>query len=187
MESNGDIKSILRFVFNSEFFKEARYKKVKNPVELIAGLMKISGRHAVIPEAGESVATLWGSASAMGQALMNPPTVEGWHTGYEWIDGGALNERVNFAVNQFNDLDSPGFKTIMANMGTTLKSEDILNECLHSLGSIDVQESTREALSKYAESCGDLQFDDSQSQAEDKLKLSRMIQLIVSTREYQFA
>ena len=30
METEGDIKSILRFVFNSEFFKSARYKKVKS-------------------------------------------------------------------------------------------------------------------------------------------------------------
>ena len=86
----------------------------------------------------------------MGQALMNPPTVEGWHTGYEWIDGGALNERVNFAVNQFNDLNSPGFKAIMANLGDTLKAKDILDECLESLGCIDVQKSTRETLAKYA-------------------------------------
>lgn len=187
METEGDIKSILRFVFNSEFFKSARYKKVKNPAELIAGLMKISGRHSVIPEAGESVTALWGAASAMGQALMNPPTVEGWHTGYEWIDGGALNERVNFAVNQFNDLNSPGFKAIMANLGGTLKAKDILDECLESLGCIDVQKSTRETLAKYAESCGDLRFDESQNEGGDELKLSRMIQLIVATREYQFA
>ena len=33
----------------------------------------------------------------MGQDLMNPPSVEGWHTGKEWIDTGILVERINFA------------------------------------------------------------------------------------------
>ncbi|GIT44037.1 MAG: hypothetical protein Ct9H300mP11_19730 [Chloroflexota bacterium] len=33
----------------------------------------------------------------MGMDLMNPPTVEGWHTGREWIDSGTLVERINFA------------------------------------------------------------------------------------------
>ena len=30
----------------------------------------------------------------MGQGLLQPPTVEGWHEGSEWIDSGALVERV---------------------------------------------------------------------------------------------
>ena len=34
----------------------------------------------------------------MGQDLLNPPSVEGWHTGKEWIDTGILVERVNFAA-----------------------------------------------------------------------------------------
>ena len=50
----------------------------------------------------------------MGQTLMNPPTVEGWHTGHEWIDGGTLNERVNFAVNQFNGTSAPGVQDIIS-------------------------------------------------------------------------
>ena len=32
----------------------------------------------------------------MGQDLANPLTVEGWHTGQEWIDSGTLVERINF-------------------------------------------------------------------------------------------
>ena len=39
----------------------------------------------------------------MGQELMNPPSVEGWHTGKEWIDTGILVERVNFAAEQVGD------------------------------------------------------------------------------------
>jgi uncharacterized protein (DUF1800 family) len=34
----------------------------------------------------------------MGQELLNPPSVEGWHTGKEWIDGGTLVQRINFTA-----------------------------------------------------------------------------------------
>jgi hypothetical protein len=39
----------------------------------------------------------------MGQRLLNPPTVEGWHTGHEWIDSGTLSQRTGFAERQFAD------------------------------------------------------------------------------------
>ena len=39
---------------------------------------------------------------------MDPPSVEGWHTGKEWIDGGTLTERINFAVNQVKVTSKPG-------------------------------------------------------------------------------
>ena len=49
----------------------------------------------------------------MGQDLLDPPSVEGWHTGKEWIDGGTLTERINFAVSQISDLDKPGPQAII--------------------------------------------------------------------------
>ena len=49
----------------------------------------------------------------MGQQLINPPTVEGWHTGTEWIDGGTLSERINFATEQFVDTEIPGVKFLL--------------------------------------------------------------------------
>ena len=42
----------------------------------------------------------------MGQALLNPPSVEGWHAGVEWIDTGNLVERINFAGEQISDSTS---------------------------------------------------------------------------------
>ena len=34
----------------------------------------------------------------MGQDLLNPPSVEGWHTGKEWINSGSLMSRINFTA-----------------------------------------------------------------------------------------
>ncbi len=36
----------------------------------------------------------------MGQDLLNPPSVEGWHTGKEWINSGSLMARINFVAEQ---------------------------------------------------------------------------------------
>ena len=44
----------------------------------------------------------------MGQTLLNPPSVEGWHEGTEWINSGALVERVNFAAKEISNIDAPG-------------------------------------------------------------------------------
>ena len=187
MENEGDIKSLLRFVFNSDFFKESRFKKIKNPTELVAGILKLTGTYGIIPEAGTSISVLFNATSVMGQTLMNPPTVEGWHTGSEWIDGGTLNERVNFAVNQFNDMDTPGFQDLLEKLGGTVKSSEIVDRCLELMGCLEVSKETLQVLNGYAESAGDIDLSNEQARHQDAGKIARMIQLIVSTREYQFA
>ena len=187
ISNDGEIRPVLSYMFNSDFFKSSFYKKVKNPSELVAGTLKLSGRYSVVLADGENVGTLYGTTAVMGQALMNPPTVEGWHTGHEWIDGGTLNERVNFAVNQFNDVSSPGFRDILERLGPVVESGDLVDRCLDLIGPIEVGEETRIALSKYAEEVGDVNLGTNEDNVENAPKIARMIQLIVSTREYQFA
>ena len=125
----------------------------------------------------------------MGQQLMNPPTVEGWHTGHEWIDGGTLNERINFAVNQLNDTSKPGMQDIVSRMSTdgNLSPDAFVERCLDLTGPVEVDGATREALLKFAESEGELRFDSDDARQESSARIGRMMQLIVSTREYQFA
>ena len=187
ISNDGEIRPVLSYMFNSDFFKNSFYMKVKNPSELVAGTLKLSGRYSVVLAEGENVGTLYGTTAVMGQALMNPPTVEGWHTGHEWIDGGTLNERVNFAVNQFNDVSSPGFRDILERLGPVVESGDLVDRCLDLIGPIEVGEETRIALSKYAEEVGDVNLGTNEDNVENAPKIARMIQLIVSTREYQFA
>ncbi|GIT59826.1 MAG: hypothetical protein Ct9H300mP19_17740 [Dehalococcoidia bacterium] len=51
----------------------------------------------------------------MGQKLLDPPSVEGWHTGREWIDSSFLIERVNFAANMLGDKKSRDAEGYRAN------------------------------------------------------------------------
>ena len=188
-EGDGEIRPVLRTLFNSDFFKEARFKKVKNPAELVAGTIKLVGSYDVLPAPGQSVGALSGATTVMGQSLMNPPTVEGWHTGHEWIDGGTLNERVNFAVNQFGDAEAPGVREIIARLseGGTLSPEQLVERCLDLIGPLEVGDDTRGALSAYADSVGDVDLSDEVARTENAGKVTRMLQLIVASREYQFA
>ncbi len=186
-DSGGNIRSMLRVLFNSGFFKEARLKRVKSPTELIVGTIKLTGSYR-FPDRG--LLELIAASRAMGQEIMNPPTVEGWHTGKEWIDGGTLNERVNFAVTEMSDVTKPGIQDIVSRLrseGETLSPEVLIDRILVLAGSIEASRETRSALVNAAESRFETRFD-----SEDDKRLSadwvgHILQLVVSSREYQFA
>ena len=113
---------------------QARFKKVKSPAELVAGVIKLVGTYR-FPDFG--IECYSNATNVMGQDLLNPPTVEGWHTGKEWIDGGTLNERVNFAVDEVADLTKPGVKTIIDSISGAidpLPAEKLVDRCLELAG-----------------------------------------------------
>ena len=185
-ESDGNIRVVLRALFNSDFFKSARFAKVKSPTELVAGTIKLAGKHT-FPE--PSLHGAPGAASLMGQHLMTPPTVEGWHTGREWIDCGTLAERVNFAVSEFGDRSLPGIKAIVKRLASEerpLTPEEFVDHTLDLVGPLTVDSHTREALLDYANSGGDLSFVTESDREVSSARVARMVQFIVASVEYQF-
>ena len=113
VESDYDMRSVLRVLFNSDFFKEARFARLKSPAEVVISTLKLAGRSRV-PRArpGQPGPT----AGYMGQDLMNPPSVEGWHTGSEWINSGSLMRRTNFFADLVGDVERPGIQAIIGNL-----------------------------------------------------------------------
>ncbi len=187
VESDYEITPVLRTLFNSDFFKEARFKRVKCPAELVAGIIKLVGTHRFPTPGFKSYSE---TTTAMGQQLLDPPSVEGWHTGQEWINGGTLNERVNFAVNELGDATKPGVKALIDRLtaqGTSLAPEDFVDGCLDLVGPLTVSSETREGLLRDAESRGELRVGTEGGRVENEARVVRMLQLIVATREYQFA
>ena len=79
-ESGYDITAVLRALFTSEAFKSesVRYSKVKSPAEMVVGAAAAGGR---APGDKARLVQDFAGAKYMGMDLMNPPTVEGWHTG----------------------------------------------------------------------------------------------------------
>jgi uncharacterized protein (DUF1800 family) len=185
--SNGEIRSMLRVMFNADWFKAARFQKVKSPTELVIGTIKLVGTHR-FPDA--SLLELDTATITMGQQLMNPPTVEGWHTGKEWIDGGTLNERVNFAVNQLADSTKPGLRAIVERLSAraeALSPEQFVDDCLDQMGPLAVEPATRAALIEAAAADGPLSLSSPDERERAEARISRILQLIAASREYQFA
>ena len=130
--------------------------------------------------------------SNMGQALLGPPSVEGWQGGKEWINTGTYVERINFASKILNNPDKSGVRNIIdrikVNVGTiTITPDELVSACLEVLGPVDVSVLTEERLKEFAAKYEELDWQDEiSSEKFDKATLS-VIQLIVCTQEYQTA
>ena len=126
----------------------------------------------------------------MGQQLYNPPTVEGWHTGKEWIDGGALNERVDFAVREMANPSAPGIQEVITDLrkdDEPLSPERFVEKSLDILGSLEVSSKTYAALLDCAKVSGGLDFNSEESINHGPESVHRMLQIIAASPEYQFA
>jgi len=159
---------------------------VKNPAEVVAGTIRLVGDF-VEPKPGVMDMGLEGAYQ--GQELINPPSVEGWHTGREWIDTGSLVRRVNFVADMLGNTDFPGVQSIINRIGQkgTLSPEDLVDSCLELLGAIQIDKGTRDELVTHAQSGGELKRGSSETDiATFGTRVAEMLQLIAATREYQF-
>ena len=184
-EHDYDIGSVLRLLFNSDFFKDALFAKVRSPAELVAGTVRLAGGHR-FPSAGDIALGM--KSADMGQSLLNPPSVEGWHTGAEWVTSGSLVDRVNFAVAQLADLECPGVRGIIEKIrayGERLSPEDLVDACLDLMGPLTLEQRTRRELVAQAQARGELRFGSEGDERISAERVQEMMQLIVSTREYQ--
>ena len=181
--SNYNIGSMLRVLFNSDFFKDARFTKVKSPTETVVSTMRLVGDFDM-PKPGLNAMTL--TIRYMGQDLLNPPTVEGWHTGREWIDSGTLVERINFTADAVGNTSHPGVQNIinrLASEGEVISPERLVDGCLEMLGAYELAEVTRTELVDLARNEGELRT----GTDEFGQRVGQMLQSIVATTEYLFA
>jgi uncharacterized protein (DUF1800 family) len=180
--SGYEICSMLRVLFNSDSFKNARFAKVKNPCEVVCGALRIAGDF-IEPKPRFYDPAL--EIRYMGQDLLNPPTVEGWHTGKEWIDSGTLVERVNFAAGEMGRINAPGIQAIVSRLGSegpNISAERLVGGCLEMLGCYELTEENHNLLLSHARAAATLNT----GSTEFAQSVGQMLQLIVSTQEYQF-
>ena len=188
-ESGGDIRSALRTLFLSDSFRsaEARYAKVKSPAELVAGTARLAGSFT---SPDWSIVNLALDAGFMGQEILNPPTVEGWHTGTEWVDTGTLVERVNSSALMVGDVLQPGVEMAVHTLRgrqSVYSPGELVEACLLWAGALEISEATRQELTTFVASRGDLRFEPESEAACAKERVVELLQLMLSTREYQMA
>ena len=121
----------------------------------------------------------------MGQQLLNPPSVEGWHEGVEWLDSGTLLERVNFASKYLGNPNQPCISAVISHFRKTQSPDitvnSIVEKCLNQLGYFYINEQTKQDI------CGSLS--NNYNNPEDQLSeiATDAIRLIVSSKEFQMA
>ena len=182
VDNGYEIRPALRVLFNSDFFKSeaVRYAKVKSPTDVVVGTMRLV-RDYKAPKPGLFPIAM--EAGYMGQELMNPPTVEGWHTGREWIDSGSLVERINFVSEQVGNTDLPGVRDIVDRVAARSDSatpEGLVDGCLDLMGPLEVTVKTRDSLVAHVREAGPLARD-----TFDR-RVSEMLQMIAASAEYQY-
>ena len=182
-ESSFDVRAVLRTLFTSDFFKHARFNKIKSPAELVVSTLRmVGGAHIPFPNYGEEIAM---QPTYMGQDLLNPPSVEGWHTGKEWINSGSLMSRINFTAQMVGNTNLPGVRFMINRIKArgTLQPAQLVDSALDLMGPMEVGEATRQELLTHASEGGDLRWDNS---ADAEQRVAQLLQLVVATREYQF-
>ena len=182
VESGYEIKAVLRTMFNSDFFKNARYAKIKSPLEVVASTLKLVGAYKY-PE--PSMTKLGPETSYMGQSLLDPPSVEGWQTGAEWINSGSLLARINFVADRVADTTMPGVQTIIQHFKDegVVTPEQLVDASLESVGFLELGDDTQRQLLEHANIGGDLDWND---EASAGTRVGEMLALVGATTEYQF-
>jgi uncharacterized protein (DUF1800 family) len=180
--SGFEMKAVLRTMFTSEFFKNARYAKIKSPAEVVAGTLRLT-KSSTFPS--PDMPDIGPQATYMGQDLLNPPSVEGWQTGREWINSGSLLARINFTADYMTDTSLPGVKDIINHMkGSDVTTPDeLLDACLEHMGFVELSEETRGYLAEHARSGGDLDWQDPEAAG---VRIGETMAMIGATTEYQF-
>ncbi len=186
VESGYDVRSVLRVMFNSDFFKNARFARLKSPAEVVVGTLRLVGG-AEFP--GPGIGDLSRQPCYMGQDLLNPPSVEGWHTGAEWINSGSLMRRVNFTADLVGDVGRPGIKRLVDRLIAQGHEtpEKVVESCLDLMGPLEVNPETRDELIAFANERGNFSWGAPGQVETSTSRVSELLQLIVSLREYQYA
>ena len=88
--SGYNIKKLLTEIFSSSWFYDEKNigNRIKSPVELMVGIMRILPMQIQNPE------NLIVYQKLLGQMLLYPPNVSGWPSGKSWIDSSTLMLRL---------------------------------------------------------------------------------------------
>src|SRR6202007_1967060 len=97
--------------------------------------------------------------------------------------------RINFVAEQVGNTSSPGVQSIIKRLRAmgVLAPEQMVDTCLDLLGPIEVGPDTKRELVDQVKEWGDFRWDTAASAQAATKRTGELLQLIVATREYQFA
>ncbi len=187
-DSGYEIKAMLRALFTSDFFKaeSSHFAKVKSPVDVVVGTVRMTQDYTE-PRPGLFQVAM--ESKYMGLDLMNPPTVEGWHMGPEWINSGSLIDRINFASGMLGNTELPGVRSMIDRLmaqGQSVSADQLVDGCLDLLGPMTIADETHKELVNHAAASGELRHGSVSERADFAQRAGEMFQMIATTSEFQF-
>jgi uncharacterized protein (DUF1800 family) len=183
VSSKFDIRSVLRDIFSGPEFlsPQAFHGQIKSPIDLVVGSVKSLNVQNVGPDVMQSL-------RRMGQDLLNPPDVSGWHGGPAWINSTTLFERFNWGnrLSMGRDSTKPYFVDVPGQIqahGVTT-ADGLVDYYLGLLVDGDVTPEARQALVDYLNSSGPPSFDNS---GDIDLKGRGLVHLALAAPTFQLA
>ena len=143
LDTKGDLREVTRAIITSpEFFSaEARLAKVKTPLEFVASAVRASGADLNNPQ------PLVGALRSLGMPLYGAQPPTGWgDTAEDWVNTGALLNRLNFAV-QLSNGQLRGVRVNVRQLAPNT-SEASRNALVQSLLLGNASQITRDTLAK---------------------------------------
>jgi uncharacterized protein (DUF1800 family) len=195
MNNNHSILELARAIFTSdEFFSDrARFGLVKNPVEVIAGSIRMLGAKYNPGSGAHRDGSLWQRSQRMGLDIFDPPDVSGWKLNAGWVNTATMLERFNFAdqlvTNRPTDPSSPG-ASLSATQAQALvagNAKKTVRNTLAALGPLQVSGPTVRTLKNYLQtddSGNSVTFDGSDPATVDK-KVRGLVHQVLSLPEFQ--
>ena len=164
---------VRRLLLSAQFRDPANYyKRYSWPAEFVVRSLKETGY------AGFSVGDALTPLANMGQQLLEPPDVSGWHLGRNWFSTGAMLARMNFAA-QLATNQKFALRDAFKPVGAT--PEAVLSEALDRLKPADFDNDARAALLDYLRAGTSW----SGSDAQLLVKVPGVVHLILASGEYQ--
>ncbi|MCT2406736.1 DUF1800 domain-containing protein [Chryseobacterium antibioticum] len=131
-QSGYDLKKLMNDIFSSTWFYDQKNigNRIKSPIELMAGMMRMLPMNIQNPE------NLIVYQKLLGQMLLYPPNVAGWPNGKSWIDSSTLMVRLQipqiwsglrpleYSPRQDDDIDM-GMKSRETAMNKSFKNPNI--------------------------------------------------------------
>lgn len=106
-DADWELRPVLRRLLGSRAFFSARTRRsrISSPVEFAVNFLRCTGIDM-------PAATLNDALEAMGQSVLEPPSVAGWPRGGAWLSQQSLVERVNFLRDALLSFDSSAVAAI---------------------------------------------------------------------------
>jgi uncharacterized protein (DUF1800 family) len=194
--SSYSVREVMRTILSHPaFYSERAYHAVvKSPAEVVAGLFRsLDGRFFATDDARRTTrlaGQMVSAFSSMGQELFNPPNVEGWPGGTDWISTTGLIARYNVASVAARD-GYPGVSIDVAgilNQHQLIDPVAIVDYFAGVMVDGDLTPEQRQTLLDYLVAtddgrAGDFRLDE----ATIRKKVRGLIHLIATTPQYQLA